>query len=70
VALGLYDYDLESFPLNECLFWYVEASRVSQGLRHRLAVLCFAKPEAFAERFGGIRLALVPRWLGKKRDDG
>jgi hypothetical protein len=24
-------------------------------------MLCFAKPEAFAERFGGIRLALVPR---------
>jgi hypothetical protein len=32
--------------------------------------LCFAKPEAFAERFGGIRLALVPRWSGKKRGDG
>jgi hypothetical protein len=44
-----------------------------QGFCHRLrdfAVLCFAKPEAFAERFGGIRLALVPRWLGKKQDDG
>jgi hypothetical protein len=26
--LSDYTNDLESFPLNECLFWYVEASRV------------------------------------------
>jgi hypothetical protein len=72
VTLG-YDYALESLPLNECLFWYVEVSRgfsrSAPPLRD-FVVLCFAKPEAFAERFGGIRLAFLPRRSGKKRGDG
>jgi hypothetical protein len=33
----------------------------SSAATRDFVMLCFAKPEAFAERFGGIGLALVPR---------